>query len=562
MGIPTNMGLDHVGIVVPNVRSAADFLIEVFDAEFDWEVIREPSPNAGERGWDKIFGVNSESYMPHVMMLKCGSNQLCQYIELFEWKRTNGEEDVLPGEGNWHRFDDLANSYISFTVKDLDAVMDHIKKFVIPKWKGTRFIQDPAMEFPLRGEVCASTFLVSPWGMWIEISCWSKSKEYGTLVPNLQKLYKDPIIGQHIDKLPTPSFMIDLDIVDHNISIIKERLDKNGIAWRAPCKAHKCPDFTKYMQAKGLEGIVLLTLEEVEKFAKEGIQDIYFANQLFEKSQIERLVSVGKQVKKLRVAADSIEYVKDLEEAVKKWEILTPIEVLVELNINHDRCGATITEAVELAKYINRIENDSGALIFKGITGYEGHTPLMEPVKKTEETINSHNILKEAKRLIQENGIEVDVVSAGGSCNYIDCINTGVVNEIQSGGGALGDLLYCEKANLGKHGHKPGSLILAQITNTPDDGKRCVANAGFKSTGWHPFGGMPQPRDRQDLEVTGLSAEHTRMKPSQLSKSGKTDVKRGEKIVLITGYTDAMGFMHDKIYAIRNDHVEYIWETV
>jgi catechol 2,3-dioxygenase-like lactoylglutathione lyase family enzyme len=36
------MGMDHVGFVVPDAQLAADFLIDVFDAEFDWEVKREP----------------------------------------------------------------------------------------------------------------------------------------------------------------------------------------------------------------------------------------------------------------------------------------------------------------------------------------------------------------------------------------------------------------------------------------------------------------------------------------------------------------------------------------
>src|SRR4029079_6477353 len=110
-------------------------------------------------------------------------------------------------------FSDMGNSYISFTVQDLDRVVAHIKKHVIPKWKGTRFIQDPPMKFPLRGEICTSTFLVSPWGMWIELTCWSKSK--------------NPWQGLCIQELPTPSFLVDLDIVDHNIKLMKSRIKNN-----------------------------------------------------------------------------------------------------------------------------------------------------------------------------------------------------------------------------------------------------------------------------------------------------------------------------------------------
>lgn len=568
-GIPTNMGLDHVGIIVPNAQEAANFLIEVFDAEFDWEVKREATPTAGERGWSKIFGVHPDSYMPHVIMLKCGDYPLTQYVELFEW---HAPDQYKPqGEGGWHKFSDLGNNYISFTVKDIDKVISHIKSEVIPKWKGTRLIQDPPMQFPLRGEICTSTFLVSPWGMWIELTCWSESKNKGRIIKAQQTYEPDPVIGQHINQLPTPAFMVDLDIIDHNIDLIMSRFTKNKIKWRIPAKAHKCPELAKYMIAKGAEGVVLLTLNEAEAFAKAGVDDIYLANIVGSDEELTRLSLLAKKVKRLRVAVDSADYLKRLEASIKRWEITTPIEVLVEININHNRCGTTIPEAVELAILAKNIETSSNAIIFAGITGYEGHTPILPPAEKTIETRKSHGILAEVKAKIEAQGITVQVVSAGGSCNYIDCLETGIVNEIQAGGAAIGDLLYQYKANLGDYGHKMAALILTQIISVPTDKSRAIGNAGFKAVGWHPFGGLPKPRDRDDLQVIGLSAEHTKFEgvniaqtvsKEEVIKKAKAMVNWGDKIVLIPGYTDAMGFLHNQIYGIRADHVECVWKTV
>jgi catechol 2,3-dioxygenase-like lactoylglutathione lyase family enzyme len=260
------MGMDHVGFVVPDAQLAADFLIDVFDAEFDWEVKREPRPTAGERGWSQTFGVHPDSYMPHIIMLKCGDQPMTQYIEIFEWK--SPDQPILTGEGAWHKFSDIGNSYISFTVKDMDVVVEHIKTKVIPKYQGVRFIQDPPMRFPLRGEICTSTFLVSPWGMWIELT-------------------------------------------------------------------------------------------------------------------------------------------------------------------------------------------------------------------------SSHDILAEAKKLIESEGIRVDGVSGGGSCNYMDALNKGILTEVQAGGGAICDLLYYHKANLKDHGHLMGALLLTQIISMPSDQSRAIGNAGFKSIGLH-----------------------------------------------------------------------------
>jgi 3-hydroxy-D-aspartate aldolase len=558
-GIPTNMGLDHVGIVVPNAQEAANFLMEVFDAEFDWEVKREPRPTAGERGWSTIFDVHPDAYMPHVIMLKCGEHPLTQYIEIFEWKSPDHQQ--LKGENGWHKFSDIGNSYISFTVQDIDSVVAHIKRYVIPKWKGTRFIQDPPMQFPLRGEICTSTFLVAPWGMWIELTCWSKSKESGTVIRAQRKIEKNKYISQHIYHLPTPSFLVDLDVVDHNIKLMTSRIVDKGIEWRIPSKAHKCPEFAKYILAQGkANGVVLLTLTEVENFAKEGIDNIYLANQVGTEEEIDRLSLVAKQVKCLRVAIDDFVYLKKLATAIERWEIITPIEVLIELNVNHHRCGVNnVEDAVNLARFAKQIEITTGSIIFAGITGYEGHTPILPSNEKTQETKLSHDILAKAKMAIEAAGIKVKVVSGGGSCNYIDCLRENILNEIQAGGGALCDLLYYHKANLKDYGHKMGALILTQIISVPSDQSRAIGNAGFKTVGWHPFGGLPEPRDHHDLRVIGLSAEHTKFE--SVGKS-PVNLARGDKIVLIPGYTDAMGFLHKEIYGIRNDHVEQVWKIV
>jgi 3-hydroxy-D-aspartate aldolase len=554
-GIPTNMGLDHVGLIVPNVQEAANFLIDVFDAHIDWEVKRDPRPTFGERGWADIFDVHPDAYMPHVMMLKCGEHPLTQYVELFEWV---SPDQYVPPKG-WHKFSDQGNSYISFTVGDMDRVIDHIKNNVLSRWPGTRLIQDPPMDFPLRGEVCTSTFLVSPWGMWIEISCWSESKKKGIVIAAQREEETNPLIGAPIGDLPTPSFLIDLDIVDYNCTLMRQRFSEKKIDWRIPSKAHKCPDFAKYMMKRGAKGVVLLTLDEAEKFADHSIDDIYLANILGTPNDLERLSLLAKRVKRLRVAADNAEYIQDLSSAVRRWEITSPIEVLVELNINHNRCGTTIDNAALLARLVYDIQKENGSLVFAGITGYEGHTPILSPTDKTRETGISHSILKNAKEKIEAQGILVPVVSGGGSCNYMDCLATEILTEIQAGGGALGDLLYYHKANLKDHGHKMGAMVLTQIVSIPEDRSRAVGDAGFKSIGWHPFAGLAEARNRPDIRTSGLSAEHIRFD----SPTGEPlDLMRGQKILLTPAYVDAMGFLHGQIYAIRGGTVEYIWPTV
>jgi 3-hydroxy-D-aspartate aldolase len=178
-GIPGNMGQDHMGFVVRNADEASRFFQEVFDCEFDWEVRRPPHPDAGVRGWDSWLHVNPRAHMPHVVMLKCGDHMLTQYIELFQWV---DPDQVVPA-GGWPRFSDIGFSYVSFTVKDIAAVWEHVRGLIRDvKYPGLRLVQDPPMVFPLRGELCSSAFMVTPWGMWIEVTQWSESARLASII--------------------------------------------------------------------------------------------------------------------------------------------------------------------------------------------------------------------------------------------------------------------------------------------------------------------------------------------------------------------------------------------
>jgi len=136
--------------------------------------------------------------------------------------------------------------------------------------------------------------------------------------------------------------------------------------------------------------------------------------------------------------------------------------------------------------------------------------------------------LAKAKELIEAAGINIEVVSGGGSSNYIDALNTDVLTELQAGGAALNDLLYLHKAGLANYGHHYALFLLSQVISVSKEGERAMGDAGFKTTGWHPFGGYPQPFNRTDIEVWGLSAEHLKIRPT--ATGARIPLKRGDKV--------------------------------
>ena len=186
-------------------------------------------------------------------------------------------------------------------------------------------------------------------------------------------------------------------------------------------------------------------------------------------------------MKRLRIKVDSIEQIVATQNAAAGAGVV--IEVMVEVNIGHNRGGVTPEVAVDLAK----LAFAKPSLKFGGLAGYEGHTPVLAPEKKTEETNKSHAILARARDLVQDAGLVVFAVSGGGSSNYVDALATGVLTELQAGGVALCDKLYLYQAHLANHGHEAALYVNAAISTAHSD--RAMGDAGFKTLGWHPFAG-------------------------------------------------------------------------
>lgn len=298
------------------------------------------------------------------------------------------------------------------------------------------------------------------------------------------------------------------------------------------------------------------------------VHDHSLNKQVYGPKKIERLMGIAKRVNQsgadqaiLRINIDDAENAKEIHEAAVAAGV--QIEVLVEVNVNHNRAGITAAEAPDLVRSCVELEkaqsSASTGIKYAGLQGYEGHTPILPKDDKTAATQVSHGILAQAKELIEEEGFDVPNVCGGGSCNYIDCLNGGVLTEVQAGGGALCDRLYETPGGLGAHGHECGVMVLTEITSVPADGSRAIGDAGFKQVGWHPFGGPAQPRDRDDIEVTGLSAEHCRIFPKEGVET--VNLKRGDKLALVPGYTDAMGYGWSQLYATRGDTVVGVWST-
>src|SRR6516225_1890539 len=98
----------------------------------------------------------------------------------------------------------------------------------------------------------------------------------------------------------------------------------------------------------------------------------------------------------------------------------------------------------------------------------------------------------------------------------------------------------------------PTRNSLASVISVPTS-DRAIVDAGLKS--YSAERGPPWVHDRPDVEVTGVSDEHGKLKVGPRARL----LSLGEKLWLIPGHCDPTVNLHDWYVGVRNGRVETLW---
>ena len=80
-----------------------------------------------------------------------------------------------------------------------------------------------------------------------------------------------------LQTLNTPTALIDVGRMQHNIGRMQAHLDALGVRFRPHVKTTKCTPVVDAQIAAGAQGITVSTLKEAEQFFAHGIRDIVYA---------------------------------------------------------------------------------------------------------------------------------------------------------------------------------------------------------------------------------------------------------------------------------------------
>src|SRR5574340_806831 len=85
------------------------------------------------------------------------------------------------------------------------------------------------------------------------------------------------MIGSPLESLPTPSVVVDLDVLERNVATMAARAKAAGVRLRPHAQTHKCPEIGRLQLAAGARGLAVAKVGEAEVFALAGFDDLFVA---------------------------------------------------------------------------------------------------------------------------------------------------------------------------------------------------------------------------------------------------------------------------------------------
>ena len=358
---------------------------------------------------------------------------------------------------------------------------------------------------------------------------------------------REPFIGMHKTELDTPALLIDLDTMEANIQTMAHYFKTVNADLRPHVKTHKTPIIAHKQIAAGAIGVTCAKLGEAEAVIHAGIRDVLIANQIVGEQKIARLINLAKH-SEIMVAVDNPQNVHAIAEAAAAKG--ATVRMLIEVNIGMDRCGVEPGEpTLTLAAQIRQCPN----LVFEGLMGYEGHT-VAKPNRSERDAAAREAMqrLLDTKHYLEKQGVEVPIMSGGGTGTFNITGSIPEMTEVQAGSYVLMDSTYRNVEGVGDH-FDCALSVLATVVSRPDR-SRMIVDAGLKVLA-KEFG-IPQPVGLTGVEMTGLSEEHGKIEVSDENVS----LKPGDTLEILPTHCCTTVNLHDRYYGIRSGIVESVWE--
>ena len=280
-------------------------------------------------------------------------------------------------------------------------------------------------------------------------------------------------------RLATPSLVLDLDALEHNIKAMADFCAAGRIALRPHVKTHKSVRVAKMQIEAGANGICAATLREAWAMVGAGITDIHLTSPLLGEVAMKELTALLAHAPMVSVVADSIKGVAGLEKAMYSAGLSLRVLVDVDLGAMYRTGVARVADAVALAQRIDT----SPVLEYDGLQFYSGIVQHITPA--SERAAYHDRQLQGLKELIAElesTGLPPKIVTGGGTGTFALDADSRVLTENQAGSYAVMDVEYAavEVLTDDPAPFRPALFVLSSVVSNNQKGMVTI-DAGSKS---------------------------------------------------------------------------------
>ncbi|WP_099192029.1 alanine racemase [Tepidibacter mesophilus] len=355
----------------------------------------------------------------------------------------------------------------------------------------------------------------------------------------------------NIYELQTPSFLLNLDILETNLKKVQRLCSENNKELWPMSKTHKSSYIAKLQKEYGAKGFLVGTIDEAEVFVSAGLDNICLAYPIVSRANIRRVIDLAKKAR-IILSFDGEDGAKLFNDELEK-ENLT-IEYLIIINCGLNRLGVLPNDSSTLAKKISNYSN----LKLIGISTHPGQVYSVlsgnEICKVSKQESQS---LKIAKDNLISNSFNIAMVATGSTPTFFDAVADPNIDILRPGNYPFYDNI---QLSLNVCQEKECSLtVLATIISKPKDdlfiidvGSKCLGlDKGAHAS--NLINGFGKIKGHDELEVISLSEEVGKIKICS-----NTNLKIGDKVQIIPNHSCSCANMTDYIIGFRNDIVEKI----
>ncbi len=355
-----------------------------------------------------------------------------------------------------------------------------------------------------------------------------------------------------IRQLDTPALLVDLDVMERNLRRAAEYARAHDLRLRPHTKTHKVPELARRQLELGATGITVAKVGEAEVMLGADPPDLLVAYPIIGRSKLERLAAVARRTR-VTVMLDNLHAARQLSDAAREAHV--EFGVLAEVDVGLGRTGVTPgDELVEFIRGLLRLPY----LSYEGIGFYPGHIRSLDndglnQIEELDRLLNS--VIERLRR----EGLSPRVVSGGSTPTLYHSHRIRALTEIRPG-----TYIFNDRNTWLAGACKPedcAASILVTVVSTSRPGQ-VIVDGGSKTFSSDRLAPSPEPSFGYVLEAPG--AVFTRMNEEHgyldARKAG-VELAVGDRLRIIPNHICTAVNLHEKMYGVRGDRVEAVWEV-